>query len=76
MDLENIDGVEDLLTADRIKAELNDVLTKVDNIRNIIIIYEDKDNYVNLSATGFESDFESIGMLEEAKNTILNGDGK
>lgn len=76
MDFGNIKGVEDLLTADRIKAELNDVLTKVDNIRNIIIIYEDKDNYVNLSATGFESDFESIGMLEEAKNTILNGDGK
>lgn len=76
MDFGNIEGVEDLLTADRIKAELNDVLTKVDNIRNIIIIYEDKDNYVNLSATGFESDFESIGMLEEAKNTILNGDGK
>jgi hypothetical protein len=76
MDLGNIEGVEDLLTADRIKAELNDVLTKAENIRNIIIIYEDKDNYVNLSATGFESDFESIGMLEEAKNTILNGDGK
>jgi hypothetical protein len=76
MDFGNIEGVEDLLTADRIKAELNDVLTKAENIRNIIIIYEDKDNYVNLSATGFESDFESIGMLEEAKNTILNGDGK
>lgn len=76
MDLGNIDGVEELLIADKIKEELNDILSRADNIRNIIIIYEDKDNYVNLSATGFESDFESIGMLEEAKNTILNGDGK
>lgn len=76
MDLGRIDGVEELLIADKIKEELNDVLGRADNIRNIIIIYEDKDNYVNLSATGFESDFESIGMLEEAKNTILNGEDK
>jgi hypothetical protein len=74
MDLEKMNSVEEVLVTDTIKKELNSLLENVDNIQSIIIIYKDKENYLNSSVIGFETDWESLGMLDDCKNMILNGD--
>lgn len=76
MDFGKMQNVEEVLVSDTIKEYINEVLSKVDSIRNIIVIYEDKEGSVSMATTGFESDWEAIGMLEETKNTILNGEDK
>jgi hypothetical protein len=74
MDLGKMDSVEEVLVTDTIKKELNSLLENVDNIENIIILYKDKENYINTSFIGFETNWESLGMLDDCKNMILNGD--
>lgn len=76
MDFGKMQNVEEVLVSDTIKEYINEVSSKVDSIRNIIVIYEDKEGSVSMATTGFESDWEAIGMLEETKNTILNGEDK
>ena len=76
MDFGKMQDVDEVLVADTIKNYLNEILGNIDNIRNIIVIYEDKEGIVSMATTGFESDWEAIGMLEETKNTILNGEDK
>ena len=76
MDFSKMENAEDVLVADSIKDTISNTLKEVDNIRNIIIIYEDKESYLNLAVAGFDNDWEIIGMLEESKNSIINGELK
>ena len=76
MDFNKMENAEDVLVADSIKDTISNTLKDVDNIRNIIIIYEDKESYLNLAVAGFDNDWEIIGMLEESKNSIINGELK
>ena len=76
MDFNKMENAEDVLVADSIKDTISNTLKDVDNIRNIIIIYEDKESYLNLVVAGFDNDWEIIGMLEESKNSIINGELK
>ena len=76
MDFNKMENAEDVLVADSIKDTISNTLKEVDNIRNVIIIYEDKESYLNLVVAGFDNDWEIIGMLEESKNSIINGELK
>jgi len=71
-----MENAEDVLVADSIKDTISNTLKEVDNLRNVIIIYEDKESYLNLAVAGFDNDWEIIGMLEESKNSIINGELK
>ena len=76
MDFNKMENAEDVLVADSIKDTISNTLKDVDNIRNIIIIYEDKESYLNLVVAGFDNDWEIIGMLEESKSSVINGELK
>jgi len=76
MDFSKMENAEDVLVADSIKDTISSTLKDVDNIRNVIIIYEDKESYLNLAVAGFDNDWEIIGMLEESKYSIINGELK
>jgi len=76
MDFNKMENAEDVLVADSIKDTISNTLKEVDNIRNVIIIYEDKESYLNLVVAGFDNDWEIIGMLEESKYSIINGELK
>lgn len=76
MDFSKMENAEEVLVADNIKDTISGILKEVDNLRNVIIIYEDKDSYINLAVAGFDNDWEIIGMLEESKSSIINGELK
>ena len=76
MDFNKMENAEDVLVADSIKDTISSTLKDVDNIRNVIIIYEDKESYLNLAVAGFDNDWEIIGMLEESKSSVINGELK
>ena len=76
MDFNKMENAEDVLVAGSIKDTISNTLKEVDNIRNVIIIYEDKESYLNLVVAGFDNDWEIIGMLEESKYSIINGELK
>lgn len=76
MDFNKMENAEEVLVADSIKDTISNTLKEVDNIRNVIIIYEDKESYLNLVVAGFDNDWEIIGMLEESKYSIINGELK
>ena len=76
MDFNKMENAEEVLVADSIKDTISNTLKEVDNIRNVIIIYEDKESYLNLAVAGFDNDWEIIGMLEESKSSVINGELK
>ena len=76
MDFNKMENAEDVLVADSIKVTISSALKEADNLRNVIIIYEDKESYLNLAVAGFDSDWEIIGMLEESKSSVINGELK
>ena len=76
MDYIKIENAEEVLVADSIKVTISSALKEADNLRNVIIIYEDKESYLNLVVAGFDNDWEIIGMLEESKYSIINGELK
>ena len=76
MDFSKMENAEEVLVADSIKVTISSALKEADNLRNVIIIYEDKESYLNLVVAGFDNDWEIIGMLEESKYSIINGELK
>jgi hypothetical protein len=72
MDFNNVNSVNEVLVKVDILNVVNDAVTNMDNMENIIVIYIDKNNRINLDTAGFENDYMAIGMMEDCKNMILN----
>lgn len=67
-------SIEDVLINDNIKKECEKLSNISNNIKSIIIIYEDKDGMIHSYDTGFNNKWELLGCLEEIKLSFINGD--